>query len=279
MSPAVAERERLGHRGDAQPRRPAVARRAADLDDAVAVAVGLDDGHHRGGGRPGRPASGRCAGPRPGRPRSPGAWAPVFRAAFQRARARPRGSPARRRGRSADRPARRTSPRRRAATNPPRPRRTARAPPPAARRSARRGRRPRPAVASHGTPVVVIRTGPSGRATTVRRPLSSTTASYRAAASRAWRSGAASIPPRGSPVIRDSSPACGVSTAGTVSGPSTQRQRVGVDHDRDAVQLSLGEHRRDVGPPPEPIVHACTRPFSTTTSGWAAITSSRAPAT
>ena len=46
----VAERERLGHGGDPEPGGSAVPGRAAGLDDPVAVAVGLDDRHQRGGG-------------------------------------------------------------------------------------------------------------------------------------------------------------------------------------------------------------------------------------
>ena len=78
---------------------------------------------------------------------------------------------------------------------------------------------PAPAVASHGTPVVVARTRPSGVAIRVRRPLSRTTASYVVAAARAWCSGRASTSARSTPAMAASSPAWGVSTAGTPSGP------------------------------------------------------------
>ena len=104
---------------------------------------------------------------------------------------------------------------------------------------------PAPAVASHGTPVVVTRTRPSGAATRVRRPLSSTTAPYVLGGARGrGRSGRASTSPRSTPSIRASSPACGVSTAGRRSGPASVRQRVGVDDQRDAVRQRRGEGRR-----------------------------------
>ena len=47
-----AQRDGLGLLGDAEPGRTAGLRGAGRLEEAVAVAVGLDDGHELGRGRP-----------------------------------------------------------------------------------------------------------------------------------------------------------------------------------------------------------------------------------
>ena len=81
---------------------------------------------------------------------------------------------------------------------------------------------PAPAVASQGSPVVVTRTRPSGRATRVCRPFSRTTASNRRGReSRVHERPGLDRRRAASPSMAASSPACGVSTAGTPSGPST----------------------------------------------------------
>ena len=100
---------------------------------------------------------------------------------------------------------------------------------------------PAPAVASHGTPVVVTRTSPAGVATSVRRPLSSTTASCGAG-------GLAGVVERaGLDVV-----AVGAHHGGELAGvrgehggdaqrPRGVGQRVGVDHDRDPVGDGRGQ--------------------------------------
>src|SRR3954471_1004898 len=150
---------------------------------------------------------------------------------------------------------------------------------PAATRAPQRPARtsPAPAVASHGVPVVETRTLPVGVATNVWRPLSSTTASYRSAASRANRSCSDSTRSRSTPSMRASSPACGVSSVGTPSGPvtccspsaSTTTGTASSSESRSACSASA--------PPPEPITQACTRPEPTTTSGCCSRTRSAAP--
>ena len=129
---------------------------------------------------------------------------------------------------------------------------------------------PAPAVASHGDAGGVDpRPGRPGRRRRVRRPLSSTTASYRSAAARACSQRARPRPrSRSTPSIRASSPACGVSTAGPPRRPVDGAQRVGVDDDRDAVAPATGaaprpRRRRR----PEPTTHAWTRPSPATVSG------------
>ena len=122
---------------------------------------------------------------------------------------------------------------------------------------------PAPAVASQGSPVVVTRTRPSGRATSVCRPFSRTTASKRCAARRACTSGRASISSRARPSIAASSPACGVSTAGTPSGPSTWASAsasttTGTSSARAARRAAAAS-----SPPPGPTTQACTRPAPT----------------
>ena len=105
---------------------------------------------------------------------------------------------------------------------------------------------PAPAVASHGTPVVVTRTRPSGAATSVWWPLSSDHAAPAAGrvAGVLERRGL-DRRPRSTPSIAASSPACGVSTQ-PGSRLADVAQRVGVDDDGHAVRARLGEHRRGV---------------------------------
>ena len=142
--------------------------------DPVAVAVGLDHRHHLRRARPARAAAARCAGSRPGRPRSPrarslGSWAPILPL---------RGDGSADPRHQSDRRGDRAAPRRRPRAGRRRSARVAAAPcsqepteaasygvSPAASSDPIRpaSTSPAPAVASHGTPVVVTRTRPSGR--------------------------------------------------------------------------------------------------------------------
>ncbi len=74
---------------------------------------------------------------------------------------------------------------------------------------------PAPAVPSHGDPLRLTRVGRPACATRVRRPLSSTVAFQRSAAAVAWPSGSASTASRVVSSMLASSPAWGVSSAGT----------------------------------------------------------------
>ena len=163
---------------------------------------------------------------------------------------------------------RRGSPRRRAARSRPRRRRTASRPAASSAPTSPPSTSPAPAVASHGGPVVVTRTRPSGCATSVWRPLSSTTAPYVSAA----RAGVVERP-------RLDVGALDAEHRGQLAGVRGEHRR----HAERAVDVGRARRRRRragrrrparrassspaPSPPPEPTTQACTRP-APTTSGW-----------
>lgn len=124
---------------------------------------------------------------------------------------------------------------------------------------------------------------PSGRATTVVEPLSSTVAPYRSASSRACRSRAAAtwsaVTP--APSNRAASPACGVSRVGAVR-PASSRGPRRASSVRPSASTSTGTSLASASssasavssPEPGPTTQDCTRPVVSSTSGWRRTTSS-----
>ena len=175
--------------------------------------------------------------------------------------------PAGRRGRPGSR-------RPRAATSRPRQRRTGASPAASNAPISPPSTSPAPAVASHGVPVVVTRTRPSGSAISVWRPLSSTVAAYSSAAERAWWSWRASTS-----VAVDAEHPGELAGVGREHGGTAE----GALRDGSGRRRRPRAGRRRRGPPrawpaapsplPLPTTQACTRP-APTTSGWACRTRS-----